>query len=67
MAYSFTRGVVKSRSNLLFTSFHVGHSISVRSSPRQPANAEAFAEAYLCYLVSALAKKMPRQLNSLEF
>ena len=36
---------------------------SVRNSPRQSANAEAFAEAYLCFLVSASAKKMPRQLN----
>ena len=27
-------------------------------------NAKAFAEAYLCFSVSALAKKMPRQLNA---
>ena len=37
---------------------------SVRNLPRQSANAEAFAEAYLYFLVSALAKKMPRQLNA---
>ena len=29
--------------------------ISVRDLPRQSANAEAFAEAYLCFLVSASA------------
>ena len=28
---------------------------SVRNLPRQSANAEAFAEAYLCFLVSASA------------
>ena len=37
---------------------------SVRDSPQQSANAEAFAETYLCFLVSPSAKKMPRQLNS---
>ena len=40
------------------------HSYSVRNSPRQPANAEAFAEACLHYIVFASAIKMPRQLNS---
>ena len=47
---------------------HVAHAIfslsSVRNSPQQSANVEAFAEAYLCFLASASAKKMPRQLNS---
>ena len=37
---------------------------SIRNSPWQPANPKAFAEAYLCVLVSASARKMPRQLNS---
>ena len=36
---------------------------SVRNSPRQSANAESFAEAYLGFLVAASAKKMPRQLD----
>ena len=36
---------------------------SVRNSPLQSANAEGFAEACLCFLVSASAKKIPRQLN----
>ena len=38
--------------------------ISVRNSPRQSTNAEAFAEAYLHFIVFASAIKMPRQLNS---
>ena len=37
---------------------------SVRNSLPQSANAEVFADAYLCFLVSASAKKIPRQLNS---
>ena len=37
---------------------------SVRNSPRQSANAEAFAEAYLHFIVFASAIKMPRQLSS---
>ena len=37
--------------------------ISVRNSPRQSANAEVFAEAYLHFIVFASAIKMPRQLN----
>ena len=37
---------------------------SIRHSPRQSANAEAFVEAHLCVLVSASARKMPWQLNS---
>ena len=40
------------------------HHYSVRNSPRQSANAEAFAEAYLHFIVFASAIKMPRQLNS---
>ena len=34
--------------------------LSVRNSPQQSANAEAFAKASLCFLVSALAKTMLR-------
>ena len=30
------------------------------------AASKAFAEAYLCFLVSATEKKMPKQLNSSE-
>ena len=38
---------------------------SIQNSPQQLANAEGFAEAYICFIVSALAKKkMLRQLNS---
>ena len=37
---------------------------SVQNSPHPSTNAKASAQAYLCFLVSALAKKMPRQLNS---
>ena len=37
---------------------------SVQNLPWQSANAEGFAEACLCFSVSALAKKMLRQLNS---
>ena len=47
--------------------FSISITFSVQNSPRQSANAEAFAEAYLCFLVSASGKKndkMPRQLNS---
>ena len=35
-----------------------------QNSPLQSAHAEAFAEAYLCFLVSASAKRMPRELNA---
>ena len=38
--------------------------ISIRNSPQQSANAEAFAKAYLHFIVFASAIKMPRQLNS---
>ena len=41
--------------------------LSIRNSPWQSANAEAFAEAYLHFIVFALAIKMPRQLNSEKF
>ena len=41
--------------------------ISIRNSPRQLANAEAFAKAYLHFIVFASAIKMPRQLNSWKF
>ena len=37
---------------------------SIRNLPRQSANAEAFAEAYLHFIVFASAIKMQRQLNS---
>ena len=37
--------------------------ISIQNSPQQSANAEAFAEAYLHFVVSASAKQMLRQLN----
>ena len=37
---------------------------SVRDSPRQSANAKAFAKAYLHFTVVASAIKLPRQLNS---
>ena len=37
--------------------------VSVRNSSRQSANAEAFAEAYLHFIVFAWAIKMPRQLE----
>ena len=40
---------------------------SVRNSPRQSANAEPFAEAYLHFVVFASAIKMPRQLCSQKF
>ena len=40
---------------------------SVRNSPRKLADAEAFAEAYLHFIVFVLAIKMPRQLNSFKF
>ena len=30
---------------------------NIQNSPQQSANAEAFPEVYLCFLVSALAKK----------
>ena len=36
---------------------------SIRNSLWQLANAEAFAKAYLSFLVSTLAKKMPMQLD----
>ena len=36
---------------------HNGSNPSIRNLPQQSANAEAFAEAYLCFLVSASAKK----------
>ena len=36
----------------------------IQNSPQQSANAEAFAEVYLSFIVSASAKKMPRQLNA---
>ena len=45
---------------LSYTQAPVSRNSSVRNSPRQSAN----AEAYLCFLVSAPAKEMPRQLNS---
>ena len=38
--------------------------INIRNLPWLSANAKGFAKAYLCFLVSALAKKMLRQLNS---
>ena len=38
---------------------------SVRNSPRQSANVEAFAEAYLCFLVSASAKKNAEAIKCL--
>ena len=41
----------------------VNYQCGIQNSPRQSANAEAFAKAYLCFLVSASAKKMLRQLN----
>ena len=37
---------------------------SVQNPAQQLANAETFAKAYLCFLVSTTAKKVPRQLNS---
>ena len=40
---------------------------SVRNLPQQSANAEAFAEAYLHFIVFASAIKMQRQLNSQKF
>ena len=40
---------------------------SVRNSPRKSADAEAFAEAYLHFIIFVLAIKMPRQLNSFKF
>ena len=40
------------------------HEHSIQNLPRQLANAKAFAEAYLHFIVFALAIKMPRQLNS---
>ena len=39
-------------------------SFSLQNLPQQSVNAEAFAEAYPCFLVSASAKKMRRQLSS---
>ena len=35
--------------------------------PQQSTNVEAFAEAYLHFIVFASAIKMPRQLNSEKF
>ena len=37
--------------------FSISITFSVQNSPQQSANAEAFAEAYLCFLVSASEKK----------
>ena len=44
--------------------FGGGTLLSIRNSPWQSANVEAFAKAYICFLVSASTKKMLRQLNS---
>ena len=38
---------------------------SLQNLPQQSVNAEAFAEAYPCFLVPASAKKMQRQLGIL--
>ena len=40
---------------------------SIQNLPRQSANAEAFAEAHLHFMVFASAIEMPRQLNSQKF
>ena len=40
------------------------NNINIQNSPQQSANAEAFAEAYLHFIVFASAIKMLRQLNS---
>ena len=42
---------------ILWHSIFIEHYFSVRNLPWQLANADGFAEAYLCFLVSALAKK----------
>ena len=49
------------------TSLVTPKSFSIQNQPRQLANPEAFAEAYLHFIVFALAINMPRQLNSYKF
>ena len=39
---------------------------SIQNSPQQSANAEAFAETYLHFLISGLAIKILRQLDAWE-
>ena len=40
---------------------------SVRNSPRQSANAKGFADVYLCFLISASAKKKKKNTEAIGF